>query len=171
MGGDKFVILDRGNVELAIPRDWTVKPDPAGFLKLEDSNENCLLEVSYLRLPPLREDAPSVEERLRHVLVTSEHPAGDVKVIETKDVRAAWTDYPYVAADRDRKGNLRAARGRWLVAANTLFQVLMTFYYWADDATWAVPAWETIVRSLRLGDGTQFGHPFEHWSLGGAPES
>src|SRR5437867_2123624 len=47
---EKIVILDRGNVELAIPRDWSVKLDPEGYMKVEDLTELCLLEVSYLRL-------------------------------------------------------------------------------------------------------------------------
>ncbi len=56
-------------------------------------------------------------------------------------------------------------RGRWLLAANGLFQVLLTFYYWADDGPWAVPAWERIAASLALGDGRRLASPREHWGL------
>ena len=161
----KIVILDRGNVELAIPRGWTVKPDPAGFLKLEDPKEDCLLEVSYLRLPPVGPDFPPVEERLRLVMAEVKDAKGaEIRVIDHGATRAAWSDYGYTANDDDRR-TMRAARGRWLIASNALFQVLMTFYYWVDDAGWTVPDWESIVRSLRLGDGSQLSSPFEHRTL------
>ena len=48
-----------------------------------------------------------------------------------------------------------------------LFQVLLTFYCWADDAAWAVPAWERVVATLALGDGRQLASPAEHWALRG----
>ena len=55
---ERILILDRGNVEFAYPHDWSFVPDPAGFAKLEDSRKDCLLEVSYLHLPPLLPGAP-----------------------------------------------------------------------------------------------------------------
>jgi len=44
---------------------------------------------------------------------------------------------------------------------------LLTFYCWADDAAWAVPAWERVVATLALGDGRQLASPAEHWALRG----
>jgi len=46
-----------------------------------------------------------------------------------------------------------------------VFQVLLTFYHWADDAAWAAPAWERVVATLALGDGRQLASPGEHWAL------
>ena len=162
---EKIVILDRGNVELAIPRDWSVKPDPEGYMKFEDPTEECLLEVSYLRLPNLAPEAPTVEERLRFAL--REDPRSREAPI-TSFVRGetslSWTDYLYESED-PKRGTRRTARGRWLIASNGRFQVLMTFYYWKDDAAWALRSWERIVQTLSLGDGSQLTSPFEHWSL------
>jgi len=157
---EKVLILDRGNLELAYPRDWTVKPDPAGFMKLEDGGEDCLLEVSYMRLPPLSPDAPTVEGRLREVLPVQ----APITLVDRGDLRLAWADYPYEADDTER-GERRKARGRWLIAENGRFQALTTFYYWADDAARFLPAWERIMATLRLGFGEQLKSPRDHWSL------
>ena len=46
----------------------------------------------------------------------------------------------------------RVAHARVLFASNAVFGALLSFYYWEDDATWAVPAWERMVETLRLGD-------------------
>lgn len=157
---EKILILDRGNVELAIPRDWKVKPDPAGFMKIEDAAEDCLLEVSYLRIPPLAPGAPTAAERLEAVLPVKV----PVTASDRGDLRQAWADYPYESDDPERGGR-RPARGRWFIAENGRFQVLATFYYWVDDAARVLPAWERIVATLRLGFGEQLSDPREHWSL------
>ena len=59
----------------------------------------------------------------------------------------------------------RTAHGRWLVAANRLFQALMTYYYWDDDAAWAVAAWTRMVQTLRLGDGVPLESPKDRWAV------
>ena len=157
---EKILILNRGDAEVAIPRSWTVKPDPAGFVKIEDSSENCLLELSCMRLPPLSADAPTAAGRLGAVLPEK----AEIIAEDRGDLRLAWADYAY-EADDTQKGLRRPARGRWLIAENGRIQALATFYYWADDAAWAVPAWERIVATLRLGFGEQLKGPHEHWSL------
>lgn len=165
-GIEKILILDRGNVELGVPRGWSVQPDPEGFVTLKDSTDACRLEVSYLRLPPLLPSAPPVEERLRLVLKDTPEAAGHSAVVvsEREGMRVAWAEYAYGCHDAER-GEHRQARGRWLLAANELFQALLTYYYWADDANWAVAVWAHIVETLRLGTGIPLESPKDHWSL------
>ena len=165
-GIEKILILDRGNVELGVPSGWSVEPDPGGFLKLKDPTDSCLLEVSYLRLPPLLPSAPSLDERLRLVLKDTPDAAGYSPVVasEREGTRLAWAEYAYECHDTDR-GEQRQARGRWLLAANENFQALLTYYYWADDVGWAVAVWGKIVETLRLGTGIPLETPKDHWSL------
>lgn len=158
------MILDHGNVEFSFPKDWTVKPDPAGFIKLVDAGENCLLEVSYMRLPPLGPGAPDASARVR-VALGKRHAGAPVLQEDRGDLRLAWADYPYASDDTDRGIKDRPARGRLLIAENGLHQALLTFYYWVDDAGWAVPVWERILATLRLGFGEQLADPHDHWSL------
>jgi hypothetical protein len=165
-GIEKILILDRGTVELGVPRGWSVEPDPEGFLKLKDPTDSCLLEVSYLRLPPLLPSAPRLDERLRLVLKDTPEAAGHSPVVvsEREEMSVAWAEYPYACHDPER-GERRQARGRWLLAANEIFQALLTYYYWADDTDWAVAVWGDIVDTLRLGTGIPLESPKDHWSL------
>ena len=165
-GIEKILILDRGNVELGVPRGWSVEPEPEGFLKLKDPTDSCLLEVSYLQLPPLLPSAPPLEARLQLLLQGPPEAAGysPIVVSERPGMRLAWAGYTYECDDTDR-GEQRQARGRWLIAANGIFQALLTYYYWADDAEWAVAVWEKIVETLRFGTGIPLESPKDHWSL------
>ena len=66
---ERIVILDRGNVEIAIPEKWTVTPKVEGHLDMRDSTDACKLEISYLRLPPLKPGiVPPVGDMLAQVL-------------------------------------------------------------------------------------------------------
>ncbi len=149
--GEKILILDRGVVELAYPREWTVKANPAGHLELKDPSDSATLEISYLKVPPLGPDAPKVEDLLRGVLPGTEGAgsAGSVATAERGTLRRAWATYPFEADDTE-KGLLRKAFGRWMIGGSGSVFVLMTYYYWADDAAWAVPAWEGMAESLRV---------------------
>ena len=166
--GEKIIILDRGNVEFGYPGTWTVTPDPEGYLKLIDPKDQARLEASYLKLPPLGPDAPTVEERLRYALAQAPEagPLTPIVTVERTDMQLAWAEYRYECDDTDR-GERRRARGRWLVASNRHFQALLTYYYWEDDAGWAVPAWERIMETLRLGDGVPLESPKDHWAVRG----
>ncbi len=164
--GEKVLILDRGNVELLFPGDWSFQPDPEGFAVLKDPGDAARLEVSYLALPALPPGTPPVEVRLQEVMAESPdaHGHGPVTAFVGAGARLAWAEYEYDSDDTSR-GERRRARGRWLLGANEWFQVLMTYYYWVDDAPWAVSAWNRVVETLRLGDGVPLETPKDHWSL------
>ena len=138
---------------------------PQGHLTLTDPSESCRLEVSYARLPPEARSVP-IDVLLRRLLETCRKPALIRKSTRSKkqNVGFAWADYVYPSADK-RTGDAAEAHGRWLIASNNLFQLLMTFYYWDNDTKWAVPAWDRFVETTALGDGTQLESPEEHWSM------
>ena len=163
---DRVLILDRGNVELALPRGWTVAPDPQGHLACTDPTDSCKLEVSYFALPPLSPDAPSMVERVRSSLkgVADSSTCSAVVAFRRGRVEFAWTDYVFASDDTER-GERREAHGRLLLAGNPWFQAVFTFSYWTDDTAWAVPIWERIVETIELGDGVPLETPRDHWSL------
>ena len=163
---DRVLIIDRGNVELALPRGWTVAPDPQGHLACKDPTDSCKLEVSHFALPPLLPTAPSVTERIRLGLEGVADPSTCSPVVTFHRGRAefAWVDYVFTSDDTER-GERREAHGRLLLAANPWFQAVFTFSYWTDDTAWAVPIWERIVETIELGDGVPLETPRDHWSL------
>ena len=163
--GEKVIVMDRGNVEFLCPDGWTVTRSPQGHLTLTDPSESCRLEISYARSPPEARNIP-INVLLRRLLEHVPEAGADTKIdtVEEAERRLAWADYVYPSADK-RTGDAAEAHGRWLIASNNLFQLLMTFYYWDNDTKWAVPAWDRFVETTALGDGTQLESPEEHWSM------
>ncbi len=170
----KFVILDRGNAELAYPADWVFKPDPKdGHVTLTDPSDSCRLEISYFPLPAPASELPPLADQLRQVLAgeCKRRKARPPKIVseDRGDLWLAWAESTDTQLDTDRNER-RAARTRHLVATNGRFQVLVTFAYWVDDAPWAVPAYERMIATLALGDGRQLESPWDHWSLREPPK-
>jgi hypothetical protein len=163
---ERVLILDRGNVELALPRGWTVERDPEGHLACKDPADACKLEVSYFALPELPPGAPSMVERVLASLEGMADPSTCSPPIAFRRgaVDFAWTDYTFTSEDTT-SGGPREAHGRLLLAANRWFQAVLTFSYWTDDTPWAVPVWERIVETIELGDGVPLESPRDHWSL------
>lgn len=161
---EKIVVLDRGNVEFLYPHDWGVTRSKEGYITLSDATESCRLEVSYTKVPPEASNLP-LDRLLRQLLVHVPEVGAQPEIETSADAnrRFAWCDYAYPSTDK-RTGNAADAHGRWLLGANGLFQVLITFYYWADDASWAIPRWERIFETLQLGNGSQLESPEDHWS-------
>lgn len=166
LGLERVLILDRGNVELALPRGWAVEPDPDGHLACKDPTDSCKLEVSYLALPPLLPSTPPLAERLRLALdgVADPSTCSPAVTFRRGPVDFAWMDYVFEADDTER-GERRQAHGRLLIVANDWFHAVLTFSYWTDDAAWAVPIWERIVETIDLGNGVPLETPKDHWSL------
>ena len=163
--GEKVIVMDRGNVEFLCPDGWTVTRSPQGHLTLSDPTESCRLEISYARLPADAANAP-VDVLLRRLLEHVPEAGAETKINTVGETgrRLAWADYAYPSTHK-RTGDATEAHGRWLIASNSLFQLLMTFYYWENDTECAVAAWERFVETIALGDGAQLGSPEEHWSM------
>ena len=163
--GEKVIVLDRGNLEFLYPDDWVVGPAPQGYLVLTDPTESCRIEVSYMKVPAEAVEVP-VAELLRRLLkqIPEAGSSPDIEESSESNRTLGWTEASYPSVDK-RSGEPKEARGRWLLGSNDIFQVLMTCYYWAEDASWAIPAWTRIVTTLQLGSGAQLESPEEHWSM------
>lgn len=164
--GEKIVILDRGHLELAYPTDWECRPDPAGHMVLRDAADACRLEVSYLPVPAgvPREELPPLAEQLRALPHPAGEPSPSVQTEDRGDLWLAWSERAFRCDDEGAGIPERPARTRTLLASNGRFQAVVSFHYWEDDAGWALPAFERILATLRLGDGTQLARPEDHWS-------
>ena len=172
------MVMDRGAVEMGYPADWSVEPDPQGYMRFEDPEENVILEASYLPLPQVP-DLPTPAEQLREVLckrqefrtpdthfVHHEDPATlEIHQSWRQDMEIAWTDYTFDVPDRSRDGLVRLCHGRWLMASNGIVQTLWTYYYWDDHAATAIDWWERMSASLQLGRGKPMKDPYDHWSM------
>src|SRR5688572_28151661 len=68
---ENIIILNRGEVQLAVPRVWLVEgkgEGTASYLQLKDPGDNCSFNISPISIPPLVPETPPIEEMLREVL-------------------------------------------------------------------------------------------------------
>lgn len=136
-----------GGAWFSVPPDWIITPR-ADSVVVCDGQDEASLEVSHQPYP-IDPRLPGL--RVRLVAALGDHRAAAFRATEVDrgDFEYVWTEYEYNATD-SKTGATRLAHSRVLVAANHQLQVLMTYAYWPTDEGWAVPAWQTIVSTLRL---------------------
>ncbi len=120
-----------------------------------------MLEISYPAVP-LHPRLPGLVEHLALAVDGLAAAPGAVVAVDRGDFGYVWTEHDHEMID-SKTGERRLACSRVLIAANDALQTLVTFSYWPADAGWAVPAWETIVSTLRLAGRT----PETHGADGG----
>ncbi len=160
----KVLVLDRGAAEIVYPADWSATLERDGHMRLADPTDSCSLEVSLLPFRMSQKVEVPVDQILRETFTGEDHPCGQIHVEVRGDLRLAWTDSAYDCEDPER-GRRREAQCRRLLGCNGIFVVLLSFNYRHDDAEWVIPAWQRIVASLQLGNGSPLAGPAEHWSL------
>jgi hypothetical protein len=151
--GYNIFVMDRGAVRFNVPEKWVVKPE-AGHINIHDReppDDECVLAVSYLRLPPgvdwsllplselLRD---SVEGDDREVISRAETVEE-----ERDDLSLAWTEMRVIDPEERREAFSRICIAR----GQNHIQCLITFDFWVSDAERARPVWEETLRSLEVG--------------------
>ena len=149
--GHSVLVLDRGAVRVDYPEGWIVKhhPDSMKIHDGEPPDDNCVLAVSYIRLPPIDWSGLPLRE-----LVAAAASGADRGIVERKeiveeprsDLELAWIEVRYTDAQEKRPAVSRIAIGR-----GSGIQCLVTFDFWADDAAQLEPVWKEALRSLVLG--------------------
>ena len=145
-------MIDRGAVRFDYPQDWVVSPDDDS-VKLYDKeppDDDSVLAVSYVRLPPIDWSglpvATLVETGLR----------GDERAIDTRgpmrearrgDLELAWREVCFLDSATKRE-----ARSRMCIARRSTLQCLITFDFWPADVERCEAAWETVLETLELGE-------------------
>lgn len=148
---NRIFVADRGAVRFDFPRGWVIKLDGASvcLYDREPPDDDCRLEVSFTRLPPIDWSGLAVEQLLKTAT------EGDTRPVESRAavvsvrrgaLRLAWTELGF----RDPVEN-RAAFSRVLVGLGNNVQCLITLDFWADDARRLAPVWDEVVRTLELG--------------------
>ncbi len=150
-------IADQGAVRFDIPRDWIVEPSD-NSIKIQDRespDDTCVLEMSVFWLAP---DIDWTELSLTELLQQSvDDPEQQVlsrgRPVYTRrgDLEIAWLETRCVDP-----GEHREARSRCCLARRGGIQPLITFAYWPEDVPRVLPAWDEMLRSLRLGEYVAF---------------
>jgi hypothetical protein len=149
--GHRIFVADRGAVRFDFPDTWVLKMGERTVClhDREPPDDDCRLEVSFTRLPPIDWSGMPVEQLLETAV------GGDTRGIEGRGrvysfrrhgLRLAWTELTF-----DDPVERRPARSRVLVALGNNVQCLITFDFWESDAARLAPAWDEVVRTLELG--------------------
>ena len=149
--GYRIFVADQGAVRFNIPQGWIVEPgsDSTKFFDGEPPNDDCRLECSYLRLPPVDWSGLPLSE-LIHSAVKGDHrplvSTGRLIHVKREGVELAWTDFRFTDPVEHREAFTRLCIGR-----GSNIQTLITLDYWPEDARRLSPVWDEVIRSLELG--------------------
>src|SRR5215475_10196695 len=150
--GYNIFVADKGAVRFDIPRDWLVDPQPDSFQfhDRQPPNDDCRLEMSYLRLPPGIDWSKLPLSQLLHQL-TQDDPrkpfhVGEVQTIQRPDLELAWVEIAFIDPAEKREG-----RSRLCLARRANLQPCITMDFWPEHAERFCPVWDEVLRSLQLG--------------------
>src|SRR5947199_7152454 len=95
--GYNVFVADRGALRLDFPADWVVKPAEASirFHDREPPDDQCCIEVSYLRLEPIDWSGLALRDLLKSALQAEGHVVGDGEIVqeERPDLELVWAEY------------------------------------------------------------------------------
>ena len=150
--GHKIVVLDRGAVRFDIPEAWTVVPE-SDSVKIYDKQppqDDCVLAVSHLRLPPMDWSGLPLTKLLDEGIKGDERPISDIGTpVESRraDLEIAWREMHFTDPKEQREAISRICIGR-----RKLTQCLITFDFWAADLERCNPVWKTVLETLVLAE-------------------
>jgi hypothetical protein len=146
----RIFVADRGAVRFDFPADWVVLPDPDSikFRDREPPDDDCVLAVSYLRLPPIDWTA------LPLARLVEEATRADTRAVEAWeeivtarriDLELAWRQGRFI----DRTLQRRALTRLGLARRKTV-QALLTMDFWESDLDRFAPVWDLVLDTLEL---------------------
>jgi hypothetical protein len=164
--GHKIIVLGRGDVRFDYPAHWVaIMPEAPGEISVKLHNkpppdDDWRLEVSYLVLNPSYDfSGLTVATMLEEVGLKEDHRnpfwrSGVTEVKREDGLEYAWAEIAFTDPVEQR-----VAYSRICVARRRNIQPLITLDYWEEDAGTVIPAWEEVLRTLRLAEPlTQEGH-------------
>ncbi|MPY87754.1 MAG: hypothetical protein GEU99_07520 [Luteitalea sp.] len=162
----RYLILDRGALEVGLPENWEVQPEwdrQVGAIIVKDPNDSIQLDV--VCWPTGLPDGLTVERFLMSVTADGLKLVRGPESGSRGDLRYTWVEDVYEAADEHRGDEVRTAHCRWYLCTNGRVTGQVRYFYWDDDASWALPTWEAIIETVHLGSGIPLASPFHHWSM------
>jgi hypothetical protein len=149
--GHKIFVADQGAVLFEFPASWVVRPGP-DFIEIwdrEPPDADCVLAVSYMRLPDFDWSELPLSGLLAHGLEADDRERidqGPVLEATRPGMELAWTEILVI----DPKAK-REARCRVCLARGSNIQSLISFDFWPEDTERFSPVWDVVVSSLELG--------------------
>jgi len=151
--GYQSIVGDRGAFRFDVPTGWHFVPGTPTlkFYDREPPDDDILLEVTPFRLPAGAIDWGELPLAQLFEDSTKQEPdeliwRGEAIEVERKDLELIWHETRFIDP-----GEHREARSRCFLARRAEHVLLSTLSFWPEDADRALPVWDEIVRSLRMG--------------------
>ena len=152
--GYNVFVADRGAVRFDFPEDWLIVPDENGTIKFHDRqppDDDCTLAMSVMYLPPGDWSRVTLAMLVEQVVASDRRTLterGPVQKGTRSDLDLAWVEVRF----NDETQGDRPARSRTCLARAENVQPLITFDFWESDAAKFGPAWDEILRTLRVAE-------------------
>jgi hypothetical protein len=150
--GYKIFVADQGALRFDVPQDWILDLGTSSFkfYDLQPPDDNCTLEVSLIRLPPIDWSGLPLSQLILQA-VTDDDGCGkiqeaDVRKVDRPDLEMVWAETTFIDRIQHKK-----AHSRICLARGSNLQVLITFAFWAEDASKLSVTWDEVLRSMQLG--------------------
>ena len=151
--GYQILVLDRGAARIDIPQGWVVSPGE-NCLEVRDRpspDDRCLIQItvfpqvegvdfSQIPIGPLFESVLQGDE----TEVLSRSPLHEER---RKDLEFVWRETRYIDTEEHREACTRNCFAR-----RVGIHVVISFSNWPEDFEEFTPAWEEVLRSLRVGE-------------------
>ena len=149
--GYKIFVADRGAIRFDVPKEWVIVPGPKSiqFYDRQPPDDNCRLEVSLIRHPPIDWSGLPLPQLIREVVKDGPRDTpniGDVHALGRPDLELAWTELSSIDASERRD-----ACSRVCLARAPKMHAVITLDFWKDDRSRLGPVWEALLSSLELG--------------------
>ncbi len=155
--GCKILVLETGAVRIDYPRDWHVIPAiDDNSIRIHDvppPDDNCVIAVSYLRLPPLdwsRIELPSLELLLTKTCEKDWRKSlrwDPIRIERRIDLDIAWRPGRFVDSTVHREAFTRSC-----LARRNGIQAFLTCDFWASDVERFDPIWVQALGSLQVAE-------------------
>ena len=156
--GNRIFVADKGAVRFEIPGDWIVKPNKKSikFFDGKPPNDDIRLEVSVIYLAtysvtvdwsqlPLGQLLKNVTDDSMDNVIEAGEPSG----LKLGNVEIAWRQMELMDPGEKRPSYSRMCLAR---EARAGIQAFITIDYWPEDADRAVPVWNDVLGTLRMGE-------------------
>lgn len=150
--GYAICAMDRGAIRFDYPAGWHISVD-SDSLKVRDlpePDDNCVLAVSQMHLPPMAADQVPIRELVQMSLDQDRRDILERKnaleLPRSDGIELAFGEVRYMDAAQKRQAFSRLA-----IARGSGVYCLMTFDFWIEDLIPSNAVWDEALQSLTLG--------------------
>ena len=151
--GYQILVLDRGAARIDIPEGWVIAPGE-NCLEVRDKpqpDDRCLIQITvFPQIQGVDFSAMPLAPLFQQVLEGDEMEVirrTPIQELRRDDLEVVWRETRYVDPEEKREACTRNCFGR-----RVGIHVLISFSNWPEDVEEFTPAWEEVLRSLRIGE-------------------